>query len=319
MSTAIARQRTLDKLSDDLDVLGLREILALPEIEDVFVNPDGRMCFKKRGSPPVVSNVTYDPADVLSMINAVAALNDQAATWDNPIVEAILPMGGYCRFEGLIPPIVAAPTIAIRTLPRTVRPLSDYVETGTITEAQCAAIRQAIAEPLNVVVVGATGAGKTTFLNACLNEIAELAPEDRIVSIEDVAELLIPSRNKVAMYTSRTVPMEECVRRAMRLTPSRLVVGEVRDRSALELLKAWNTGHAGGIATVHANSARMGLVRLEQLAREATDAPQQAYIADTVNVVVFIAYDRTKKSGRVVREIAAVKGWEAGEYKLEAL
>jgi type IV secretion system protein VirB11 len=313
---AAVRQRNLDKLVDELgSILSLMEN---PNVEDIFINPDGSVWVTQCGQAPVLTAGVVEPEQVRSIINVAASVNGAVATKESPIVEVILPVGN-CRFEGLLPPVVSSPTIAIRTLPRTVRTLGDYLESDTMTGVQCEAICTAIVEHRNILIVGATGAGKTTLLNACLNAMASLTPDDRVVSIEDIAELRVVSPNCVSLYATPPITMQRCVKTAMRLRPNRILVGEVRGKEALDLLKAWNTGHPGGVATVHADSAYMGLLRLEQLAREATRAPQRQFIAQTVHMVVFIAPDSSTKSGRRVREVVAVRGIAAGKYDIEVL
>ena len=178
-------------------------------------------------------------------------------------------------------------------------------------------IRTAIRRKRNILVVGATGSGKTTFLNACLHSIAQLTPHDRVISIEDTMELQPSVRNYVDLRASADVTMLDCLRACMRLKPTRIVVGEVRGAEAHTLLKAWNTGHPGGIATIHANDALSGLVRLESLVAEATAAPQQQLIAEAVDLVVFIDEEDSLRAGRKVREIACVLGYDNGQYVIE--
>jgi type IV secretion system protein VirB11 len=168
-----------------------------------------------------------------------------------------------------------------------------------------------------VLVVGSTGSGKTTLVNAILREMAEICPQDRVVSIEDTTELQCAVKNYVDLRAVGTVTMLDCLRACMRLKPTRIVVGEVRGAEAHTLLKAWNTGHPGGAATVHANDALSGLVRLESLVAEATAAPQQVLIAEAVDVVVFIDEDASLEAGRKVKEIALVTGYRDGRYEVE--
>jgi type IV secretion system protein VirB11 len=141
------------------------------------------------------------------------------------------------------------------------------------------------------------------------------APEHRIVILEDTAELQCVAENAIALHTTDTVDMARLLKSTMRLRPDRIVVGEVRDGAALTLLKAWNTGHPGGITTIHANSALSALTRLEQLTAEASQQPMQAVIGESVDLIVSI--EKTAR-GRVVRDILHVEGFAHGQYRIES-
>ncbi len=180
-------------------------------------------------------------------------------------------------------------------------------------------IRAAIAAKKNILMVGATGSGKTTFVNAVLSAMADIAPHDRVVLIEDTTELQCTVKNHVDLLAVGCVSMLDCLRACMRLKPTRIVVGEVRGAEAHTMLKAWNTGHPGGAATVHANDALSGLTRLENLVAEATSAPQQTLIAEAVNLVVFVDQEPGIPAGRKVRELAFVNGYRDGRYQIEYL
>jgi len=178
-------------------------------------------------------------------------------------------------------------------------------------------IRFAVRLRKNMLIVGSTGSGKTTLVNAILDCLARLCPRDRVVLIEDTPELQCAVENSVALLAAGAVTMLDCLRACMRLKPTRIVVGEVRGGEALTMLKAWNTGHPGGAATVHANDAMSGLLRLESLVAEATSAPQQKLIAEAVNLIIFVDEESQIPAGRKVREMAVVLGHENGSYQLE--
>ena len=215
---------------------------------------------------------------------------------------------------GALPPIVRAPSFAIRKRALRIMTLADYVADGVMTEAQAAFLRQAVRERQNIVVAGGTSTGKTTLANALLDEIA--ATKDRVLILEDTVELQCRSDDFVAMRTEPGVStMADLVRATLRLRPDRIVVGEVRGAEALDLLKAWGTGHPGGIATVHAGSAQGALTRLEQLVQEVSVTVPRALIAEAVNVIVFIA---GRGHARRVREIVRVTGHDSQGYQLDA-
>ncbi|MHB1691379.1 MAG: P-type conjugative transfer ATPase TrbB, partial [Thiomonas sp.] len=244
----------------------------------------------------------------LTIVNTVAAMLDAVVTPDRPILECELPLDGS-RFEALIPPLVERASFALRKKAALVFTLADYVAKGIMTQAQCQAIEDAVADRRNILVSGGTGTGKTTLANAILEAVARVSRDHRIVVIEDTRELQVNAENVVFLRTSDNTDMTKLLRATMRLHPDRIVVGEVRDGSALALLKAWNTGHPGGVGTVHANDASAALTRVGQLIQEAGVPPNPELIAEAVNVVVSI---RRAIEGRRVEEVSLVRSWSAG-------
>ena len=270
-------------------------------------------------------------------MGTIAAQRGTVINYDRPILETELPIDGS-RFEAIVPPVAAQPTFAIRQRPRKIFTLEDYAQSEILTDRadtrnrarrrasfldslgglnHTEILRRAIDERKNILIVGSTGSGKTTLVNACLDLIARLCPNDRVVSIEDTMELQCPVANYVDLRAIGSVTMLDCLRACMRLKPKRIVVGEVRGPEAHVMLKAWNTGHPGGVATVHANDAMSGLVRLESLVAEATSAPQQSLIGEAVDLVVFIDEDSELAAGRKVRELLVVTGYDSGRYSVE--
>jgi type IV secretion system protein VirB11 len=257
-----------------------------------------------------------DAVRALTIVNTVAAMLDAVVTPQQPILECELPLDGS-RFEALIPPLVERASFALRKKAALVFALDDYVDKGIMTAAQKQAIEQAVANRHNLLVSGGTGTGKTTLANAILDAVARLDAEHRVVVIEDTRELQVNAENVVFLRTSDNTDMTRLLRATMRLRPDRIVVGEVRDGSALALLKAWNTGHPGGVGTVHANDASAALIRIGQLIQEAGVPPNPELIAEAVNVVVSI---KRTADGRRVEEVAAVRGWSAsGGFHVERL
>jgi type IV secretion system protein VirB11 len=230
----------------------------------------------------------------------------------SPRVSAELPETGE-RFEGLIPPVVAAPTFAIRKPAVAIFTLRDYVAAGIMTAAQAEHLRSAIAQRRNILVAGGTSTGKTTLVNALLAEVANTS--DRVVLIEDTRELQCKAPNLVALRTKDGVAsLSDLVRSSLRLRPDRIPVGEVRGAEALDLLKAWGTGHPGGIGTIHAGSALGALRRLEQLVQEAVVTVPRALIAETINLIAVLA---GRGAARRLVELAVVEGLgPAGDYVL---
>jgi type IV secretion system protein VirB11 len=232
-----------------------------------------------------------------------------------PRVSAELPETGE-RFEGLLPPVVAAPTFAIRKPAVAVFTLSDYVAAGIMSSHRANALRSAVAGRRNILVAGGTSSGKTTLTNALLAEVAKTS--DRVVLIEDTRELQCQAPNLVALRTKDgVVSLSDLVRSSLRLRPDRIPIGEVRGAEALDLLKAWGTGHPGGIGTIHAGSALGALRRLEQLIQEAVVTVPRALIAETINVIAVLS---GRGNERRLAELAGVEGLGAsGDYILSAI
>lgn len=284
------------------------EILSIlndPLTIEIMLNPDGKLWVEKLGQDAYCFG-DFLEAKAKSIITSVATLLDTVASSENPILECELPLDGS-RFEALLPPVVSSPTFTIRKKASKIFTLEDYVNAGTITPQQNEIIVRAIAERQNILVVGGTQTGKTTFSNAILDGIAKISPDHRLIIIEDTAELQCNSKNKVFLRSTKDVSMLTLLKATMRLRPDRIIVGETRGKEALDLLKAWNTGHPGGIATVHANSAKGGLTRLEQLISEVSSTSMAELIAEAVNLIIFI---KKTNSGRKVEEIAEVKGFD---------
>lgn len=278
-----------------------------PTVIEILLNPDGKLWIERLGGHTLECSGDLDRVRAMSIITTVAALLDTTIAIDRPILECELPSDGS-RFEALIPPVVSAPTFSIRKKASAVYTLEQYVADGIITDGQRQAILSAIGERKNILVAGGTGTGKTTLSNAILGAIASVEPEHRVVIIEDTRELQCPARNTVYLRTSDEVDQTMLLRATMRLRPDRIVVGEVRDKSALALLKAWNTGHPGGVSTVHANDAAAALVRVGQLIQEAGVPPSPELIAEAVNLVVSI---KRTRGARRVDEIVVVSGYDS--------
>ena len=296
----------------------IMEALSNPKIVEIMLNPDGVLWFDVLGEGMVDSGTRIQAAKAENMLGTIAAMLETTITRENPVLQGELPIDGS-RVQGLIRPIVTAPAFAIRKRAGLVFTLDNYVEKGILDPGHCDEIRKAVRNRENILIVGSTGSGKTTLANAILDDVAKVAGgEQRVLIIEDTVELQCAAPNVLAMRTSDFVDTTGCLKAAMRLRPDRIVVGEVRDHAALALLKAWNTGHPGGLCTVHANSAAAGLLRVEQLIAEAKNIQAQPHlIAEAVNVIVFIT--RTK-TGRRVSELVRTHGLDNnGNYVLEEI
>lgn len=284
-----------------------------PDVVEVLVNPDGRLWLDRHGTGRTETGVALTPVEVERIIRIVASHVRAEAGSTAPIVSAELPETGE-RFEGLLPPVTLAPCFAIRKPATTTFRLEDYVAAQTVSRQAAKTLAAAVEEGRNILVAGGTGSGKTTLANALLAEIAAL--DQRVVIIEDTRELRCDARDTVTLRTKPgVVSLADLVRSTLRLRPDRIIVGEVRGAEALDMLKAWNTGHPGGIATVHANSARAALYRIEQLTQEAVATVPRRLIADAINIVIFI---KGRGPARRIETIAEVKGLNSsGDYVFE--
>ncbi len=308
MAQARSHPRLVRKLEEALGPR-LRAALDDPSVVEIMLNPDGRI-FVERLGERIRDAGTMLAGTAEIIIGSVAHALQSEADDTRPIVSGELPIGGH-RFEGLLPPVVGAPTFTIRKRASQLIALDAYVASGVMSEGQADVLRMAVSSRRNIVVSGGTGSGKTTLANAVIAEMVRVAPDHRLVILEDTAEISCAAENAVALHTSDTVDMGRLLKSTMRLRPDRIIVGEVRDGAALTLLKAWNTGHPGGITTVHANTAASALRRLEQLTAEASRQPMHEVIGEAVDLVVSI--ERTP-TGRRVREILEVEGFVDGHY-----
>lgn len=280
---------------------------------EIMVNPDGALRVDIVGEGCVDTGVRLEPAQVERIIRLIAAHARGEVHGDRPIVSAELPPHGEGageRFEGILPPVSTAPCFSIRKPAARVHTLMDYVGDGILSAEAARLLSLAVVERKNILVSGGTSSGKTTLANALLAEMAHL--NERVILIEDTRELQCAAADTVALRTrpatadkSAGVSMADLVRSTLRLRPDRIVVGEVRGPEALDMLKAWNTGHPGGIATIHANSAVSALYRLEQLVQESVVTVPRHLIADAIDMIIFIA---GRGLARRVETIARVAG-----------
>lgn len=282
-----------------------------PDVVEILLNPDGTLWLDRLRSGRAPTGVSMPPAVAERIIRLVAAHVRTEVHAGAPILSAELPETGE-RFLGVLPPVVRAPSFAIRKRALRIMTLDHYVAHGILSKKQAAFLRVAVRRRLNIVIAGGTSSGKTTLANALLVEIA--GTHDRVLILEDTIELQCSSDDHVSMRVEPGVStMADLVRATLRLRPDRIVVGEVRGPEALDLLKAWGTGHPGGIATIHAGSALGALTRLEQLIQEVAVTAPRALIAEAVNVIVYIA---GRGNSRRVEEVVRVIGHDGHGYKL---
>jgi P-type conjugative transfer ATPase TrbB len=293
--------------------------LADPLVMEVMVNPDGALRLDRLGYGVTDTGVRFDADQIERIVRLVASHVRAEANASAPIVSAELPAErGQTgeRFEGVLPPVTASPCFSIRKPAQRVYTLTDYVTDGIMSATMAKLLSLAVIHRQNILVCGGTSSGKTTLANALLHEMSNL--DERVILIEDTRELRCPALDTIALRTrAGCVTMADLVRSTLRLRPDRIIVGEVRGAEALDMLKAWNTGHPGGIATIHANSAAAALLRIEQLVQEAVITVPRRLIAEAIELIVFVS---GRGTSRRIDSVVRVAGLEPdGGYALADL
>lgn len=299
--SALRRRAALDHALGG-DILGA---LAAPEVVEVLANPDGRIVLDRLGGGRSDTGWRMAAAGRERVIRLVADYVGEPVTREDPRLSGVLPTGE--RFQAFMPPVCAQPAFSIRKRPATVWTLDDYVAQHVLQPEQADSLRDAVRQRRNLLISGGAGSGKTTLANALLAEPAFAG--DRVFLIEDTPELQCSAWDLVAALTRRhpkPIGVADLVRDALRMRPDRIVVGEMRDgATALETLKAWNTGHPGGLSTLHANSAADVRARLEDLLAEVLPRIPVRFLDQAVDVVAHIR--RTDAGRRIeIREGPAV-------------
>jgi type IV secretion system protein VirB11 len=289
-------------------------------VVEIMLNADGAVWIDQVGTGMTRTSVSLKSADAERMLRLVASTMGAELKDTSPSLSAKLPPPWGARVQASIPPVVDSPVFALRKPAKVVFSLEDYVERGIVSDEHAFALRRAVHDRANILVGGGTGSGKTTFANALLKVVAE-ETADRVYIVEDTPELQCTAPNKVQVLVQpRVYTWRDAVMAAMRFRPDRILVGEVRDGSALELLKAWNTGHPGGIATIHANDTSAMLDRICQLIEEVVPSAPKALVAQTIHVCVHLQRDKTRPAGRRISGIDRVLGIKPdGGWDLEPL
>lgn len=318
----------LDTIPDRVEAMMARylgatvlEAFANDDVTEVYTNAhDGRIRLDTRSQGRVSTDTVLSPEHVLMFLDCVAMHVGVTLDADSPTLQAELPSGRFqkARLQGFIPSTTVEPAFAIRKPPRVVYTLHEYVQRDLMSPWHLVVVREAIQARQNVLIAGGTNSGKTTFANAMLHEIAEQCPTDRVVILEDTVELQCFSPDHLALRTHGAVTLRHLVKATLRASPNRVVVGEVRDEAALDLLDAWATGHPGGIATFHATDPRGALRRLDRLAQRANVPSQRALIAEAIDLIVMLAQT---PQGRCVTQIVRVVGIDekTDDFHLEPL
>lgn len=293
---SVAYQRLMDKLTHDLGSVILAG-LADENVQEIQLNANGRLYFNQPNGH--VFKGIVPQAQRMAIIFGLAGLNHDVVTAEKPVFEGQLPNHGFFkgeRFTAHIPPASEGPGFALRKKPVRLWRLRDYIETGRLKESQAEQLKRLVFERQNIVVCGGPGSGKSTVTNALIAEMVELSPEHRLLILEDTPELQCLADNHEFLRTTDFLSMQHLLKHTMRMSPDRILVGEVRGGEALDLLKAWNTGCPGGIATIHANGVHEAIQRLSDCAMEAgLIQPPLSLIKHTVDAVVFVTAKGNQK------------------------
>lgn len=312
----IIAERKLEALRHALGDTVLAALVE-PAVVEILANPDGRLILDRSGEGRRDTGATLSAEARERVVRLIADYVGETVTRDDPRLSGVLPGTGE-RFQGLLPPVTAAPAFSIRKRPAVIWTLEDYVAGGTMTEGQAGVLRAAVTDRLNILISGGTGSGKTTLANAVLAEPAFAG--DRVFLVEDTPELQCSAWDVVAVLTRRRpipIGVVDLVRDALRMRPDRIVVGEMRDgAAALETLKSWNTGHPGGLSTIHANSADDVLRRIEDLIAEVSTRTPRRAIAQAVDRIVHI---RRTATGRRVEAVLGVEPSGDDAYAISVL
>jgi type IV secretion system protein TrbB len=281
-------------------------------ISEIMVNHNGEVLTETvSGHFSKIAELSCQRAEGLA--NLIASLMGESVSSECPKLEGELP--GYpARVAILVPPAVPAPVITIRKKANIVYTLEDYVAKGELSPKQLSVLEEWVSQRRNIVVVGGTASGKTTFLNALTVAIHDITPAHRLIVLEDTVELQCRADNVLQMRSSENMPLQALVKTTLRHRPDRIIVGEVRGKEVFDLLTAWSTGHPGGLASLHANSATGTFVRLEQLLQMAVQSPMSGLIGEAVDGIVYI---EKNLSGRKIQELLSVCGWDGSQYRTE--
>jgi len=280
-----------------------------PEVIDIMLNPDGMLFVRREGQFSTRVGEIREQA-AAALISSVAETLDRAPSSISKIISGPFPIGG-CSFEGLLSPIVPSPVFCIRKKPTQLRGLTSYVDRGLLSQRFAEVLRTAVRDRKNIVIAGRACSGKTALANALLAQIAELAPSHRLAVVEEEPELLCPTDNAVYLRTCTSVNLSTLLESASRLRPDRVIVGEVRDRAAFDLIKSWRQGFSGGLTTIAAESCLSALARLEELVAEAVPGRMQEMIGQTIDLIIGV-----EKVGPVhrVSGILKIEAFRDGSY-----
>ena len=288
-------------------------------ITEIMLNPDRSLWVEHR-TKGMYRVGELPECQSTSFIYTAAGMNNKTINGTLPYLETELPFE-RARFEATIPPVTERPAFTIRKRAKAIYTMDDYLNTQIINNCQAEAITQAIIDKKSILICGAPGTGKTTFANACVDTLSKVCDTtERIITLEDVPELQCNAKNVYPMFTNKlsNIDLNTLLQITLRSRPNRILVGEVRDKAMLELLKAWNVG-CSGLATVHSNTATCtsAIQRCIDLAQEATTTPPLSLICETVNIVVTMERSNKNPTGRIINNVGFLKGYKDGQFEFD--
>lgn len=288
----------------------IKQALKIKTIGEISLNSDGKLWLHDDSQGWFMAG-KINQTQANNFVHALAQWEQQYLNEQTPYLDAILPFNGE-RINARIAPMTKNVSFNIRKKSVSIYTLEDYLAAKIINGSQLTALKQCIKARKNILVSGSPGSGKTTLTNAILDEISHVMPVGyRVLLLEQTPELRCKAQNTERYTTTATCNMTKLLWTAMRSSPDCLVVGEVRDGAALDLLKAWNTGCHGGVATIHANHARAAMQRLLDLSCEAVMNPPYSLAAEAVDVIVHIQANNQHPAKRAVTEIVAIDGFDS--------
>ncbi|HEX2453124.1 MAG TPA: ATPase, T2SS/T4P/T4SS family [Vicinamibacterales bacterium] len=300
----------------------IESFLRDPDVSDVMVNGTGAVFVERDGQMRQVADVAIPEKSLQVAVRNIARVLGDDISEECPLLDARLPDGS--RVAAVFPPCsIGGTTLTIRKFQSKRYTVEELVRVGTLTTDLLDRMREAVGSRQNILISGGTGTGKTTLLNALA---AFIPDEERLVVIEDTSEMQIDKPNLVRLEARRERPdlravtMRELLKATLRLRPDRILLGEVRGEEAFDLLQALNTGHAGTLSTIHANSGREGLSRFTTcVLQSGVSLPYRAVrrsIAESVNLLVYLSRRQGK---RFVTEVLQVRGYDPDQdrYELE--
>jgi pilus assembly protein CpaF len=319
------RERLTEEISDDTLGHGpLEKLLADPTVTEVMVNGPREVWIERDGRLEMTAMRFTDDSHLRRIINKIVAQIGRRIDEASPMVDARLPDGS--RVNAIIPPLsLSGPLVTIRKFTQNRLSLKDFARLGTLTPDSIEFLERCIKAELNILVSGGTGSGKTTLLNAMSTAIPD---GDRIVTIEDAAELRLNQRHVLRLESrpaniegEGSISIRDLVRNSLRMRPDRIIVGEVRGAEALDMLQAMNTGHDGSLTTLHANTPRDALSRVETMVLMAGyDLPVRAIrqqVASALDLIIHL--ERLQDGSRKVTAITEVQRMESDVITLQEI
>jgi len=309
-------ERRLEALRHALGEIILGALID-PNILEIMVNPNGQILFDTHDQGRIPTQFTIGMEERERVIRLIADYVGEPVLPDDPRLSGVLPHTGE-RFQAMLPPISEGPTFCIRKKPQTIFTLDDYLNEDRLTPTQYQIIKHEAESRGNILISGGTSSGKTTLANAILALPA--FSEHRTIIIEDTPELNASSWDQISLLTRKSpkpIKLADLIKDSLRLRPDRIIIGEMRDgESALETIKAWNTGHPGGLSTIHANNALSALTRLEDLMGEVVSQPPLRTIGQTINLIIHIG---KTSQGRRVEQILRIHNHQGSHYETQTI